>query len=1151
MIITVNNTNDAGAGSLRDAIARAQSGDTIQFDSALANQTIRLTSGQIDIGLGKNLIIDGAGASNLTISGNNASRIFYLNSGIAAATNLTVKNLTLADGYTNERGGAISTTHRGVLTVENVTFRNNVADKGGGAIFSEYEGSLTVLGSRFDANVAVAGNDERGAGAIAFWGPGPLTVRDSDFTNNRGIVGGAINSLNGKLTIENSRFINNDTTAGYYADGQPNPFLRGYGGAIYTDRASASNEPAGTIRITNSVFEGNKGRGGGGAAHLYTGNQDNVIVEGSVFRNNSVQGIIDRNGNRVAGTEPGNGGALNQMSNGANQGFVLRNTSFVGNTAANQGGGLWVMDAPTTITNSTFSGNQAPDANVGYGGGLALYAPTTIVNSTIANNTAGWSAGGVLAAGSNPVTVQNTIFYGNTASNPYGIQFQTSRQLTDLGGNIQWPPKGTNLGNDFNATNNITLADPLLGTLQQVNNTYVYPLLAGSPAINAGVTAGAPTIDELGTTRDTQPDIGAFEFGGTLPPPPALGELQIGNVTIAEGSTGSQNATFTVNLSAASTEAVTVNYATADNTALAGSDYTSTAGVLTFAPGETSQTISVPIVGDTVVEPDEAFFVNLSNPTNATIKTAQGTGSITNDDIASTPPPVLPGLTIADATLVEGNSGTTNAVFTVSLSAASTEPITVSYATADSAATAGSDYTAVSDQLTFAPGETSQTISVPIVGDTVVEPDETFFINLSNPTNATIATAQGIGTITNDDLATTPSPLPGLSISNVSIVEGNSGTTNAVFTVSLSAASTEPITVGYATADSAATAGSDYTAVSDQLTFAPGETNGTIQVPIVGDGLIEPDETFFVNLTNPTNATITTAQGIGTITNDDLETTPPPSLGLSIADVTLMEGDRGTTNAVFTVSLSAPSDQLVTVDYATADSNALANSDYQPVNGTLNFNPGETSQTLSIPVLGDRRTEIDEAFRVNLTNPTNAALTNDHAIGTIQNDDVAMLRIRNVSIKEGNSGTKNAVFKVSLTGPVSQPVTVDYMTENGSAISGQDYTAMNGQLTFSPGQTEQTLTVAITGDTVFEPKEVFYVKLSNATNATIRDASATGIIRNDDRLQVDLPQINGASGRWFTNSLFNSGATVVNSTLADSPQSSSAMDLSQRPVPRF
>jgi predicted outer membrane repeat protein len=158
-ILTVSTTANSGAGSLREAIASARSGDTIQFAASLANQTITLNS-QIAIDVGKNLIIDGAGATNLTISGNNASRIFQLNSNSATPTRLTVKNLTLANGYTAEQGGAINTTHQGALTIENVSFNNNVADKGGGAIFSAFEGSLTVTNSRFDGNKAIAGNDE-------------------------------------------------------------------------------------------------------------------------------------------------------------------------------------------------------------------------------------------------------------------------------------------------------------------------------------------------------------------------------------------------------------------------------------------------------------------------------------------------------------------------------------------------------------------------------------------------------------------------------------------------------------------------------------------------------------------------------------------------------------------------------------------------------------------------------------------------------------------------------------------------------------------------------------------------------------------------------------------------------------------------------
>lgn len=509
-ILTVTSAADSGAGSLRAAIAAAQSGDTIRFSSALANQTITLAS-QLEISAGKALTIDGGNAPNLSISGNNQTRILLINSSSATPTRVAISNLNLINGYTSDRGGAISTTHQTALTINGVSFSNNVADRGGGAIFSAFEGTLTVNNSQFTNNRAIAANDERGAGAIAFWGPRALTVTNSDFIGNRGINGGAINSLNGKLTVDNSRFINNDTLSAAYNASQPNPDLRGNGGAIYTDRASSTSEPSGTIRITNSEFTGNQGRGEGGAAYLYTGAQDNVILDSNLFRNNQVTALPNTG-------KTGNGGAVTIMSNDLNRGVLIQDTTFASNTAGGQGGGLWMMGAPTTITNSTFSGNRVTgtgSSNVG--GGMTVYGPTTIVNSTIANNDAGWVGGGLSAGSFNgqPVTVsaKNTIFYNNTARNPWNIQDHTSRQLTDQGGNIQWPPKQTNLGNDYNVSAQVRLVDPRLGPLQDNGGgVLTHALLPGSPAINTGLGGNIPSTDQRGTLRVGAPDVGAFEF---------------------------------------------------------------------------------------------------------------------------------------------------------------------------------------------------------------------------------------------------------------------------------------------------------------------------------------------------------------------------------------------------------------------------------------------------------------------------------------------------------------------------------------------------------------------------------------------------------------------------------------------------------------
>jgi Calx-beta domain-containing protein len=338
-----------------------------------------------------------------------------------------------------------------------------------------------------------------------------------------------------------------------------------------------------------------------------------------------------------------------------------------------------------------------------------------------------------------------------------------------------------------------------------------------------------------------------------------------------------------------------------------------------------------------------------------------------------------PAIAINDVSVAEGNSGTTPAVFTVGLSSASAETVTVGYATADGTATvAANDYLSASGTLTFAPGQTTKTVSVLVKGDTVNEADETFVVNLSQPVNATISRSQGQATILNND-----GLLPALSINDVSIAEGNTGTRNAVFTVTLAPSSGQTIIVAYATADGTATvAGNDYQSASGTLTFAPGQTTKTITVVVKGDTLNEADETFFVNLSNPVNATVTKGQGVGAILNDDAL----PKL--SIKDVSVTEGNIGTTAAVFTVTLTPASGRIVSVNYATADGTAkAAGNDYLPTTGTLTFAPGETSKAIAVTVIGDTVKEGNETFFVNLGAAVHATIQRSQGRGTIGNDD--------------------------------------------------------------------------------------------------------------------------------------------------------------------
>jgi len=332
--------------------------------------------------------------------------------------------------------------------------------------------------------------------------------------------------------------------------------------------------------------------------------------------------------------------------------------------------------------------------------------------------------------------------------------------------------------------------------------------------------------------------------------------LSIGDDTVIEGNEGTTNAVFTVALSNPSSRTVTVDYASADGTAISGADYVAVSGSLTFAPGETNKTIVAPVSGDALDEEDESFSVQLLNATNAVVGVVGGVGVIIDDD-------GTPVLSIADATVFEGNEGVTNLVLTVILSGASSRTVTVDYASANGTAIASADYIAVSGSLTFAPGATSKTIIVPVSGDTVDEEDETFAVTLANATNAVIADAAATGTIVDDDLP------PSLSIGDVTVVEGNEGATNVAFRITLSAASEKVVTVNLATANGTAIAPGDYATTTAMLTFAPGETSKSVLVPVNGDVADEEDETFNVALTAPVNATITRAQGVGAIIDDD------------------------------------------------------------------------------------------------------------------------------------------------------------------------------------------------------------------------------------------------------------------------------------------
>ncbi|MEO2017537.1 MAG: Calx-beta domain-containing protein, partial [Fuerstiella sp.] len=349
-----------------------------------------------------------------------------------------------------------------------------------------------------------------------------------------------------------------------------------------------------------------------------------------------------------------------------------------------------------------------------------------------------------------------------------------------------------------------------------------------------------------------------------------MSPVPVVSISNAAAVTEGGDSVFDVTLSAAPSSTVTVNYSTASgvdpNGADSGTDFTAvTNQSLTFTPGGSlTQQISISTIDDAVNESAEEFGVTLSNASGATIGTAQATGTINDNDDA------LPTVSISNATAVtEGG----DSIFTVSLSAASTNTVTVNYSTADeqgpNGATGGNDFVAESDKtLTFTPGGSlTQQIAISTIDDVTSENTETFTVALSNPSGATLSGSPGTGTINDNDSV----PLPTLSISDApTVTEGS----NSVFTVTLSANPTSAVTVNFATSPTGpnpATSGSDFVAQSSSLTFSPGGSlTQQISVSTIDDVSVESSETLQVALNTAVGATISTASAIGTIDDNDV-----------------------------------------------------------------------------------------------------------------------------------------------------------------------------------------------------------------------------------------------------------------------------------------
>ena len=595
---------------------------------------------------------------------------------------------------------------------------------------------------------------------------------------------------------------------------------------------------------------------------------------------------------------------------------------------------------------------------------------------------------------------------------------------------------------------------------------------------------------------------------------------------VGEGAVGEGGKVyFIIELSAVSTQAVTVEWRTADDTsvgahqAIAGTDYTAVtpARTATIAAGATSVMVTVQTIQDSLVEGKETFRVMLQNPTNATLGDAVGTGTILDDD-----EPPLPAVSVGDATVAEGGT----AQFTITLSAVSTQAVMVEWRTADDTSTvahraiAGTDYTAVTSArtATIAAGATSVTVEVQTTQDSLDEENETFLVTLQNPANATLGDATGTATITDDDAS------PQVSVSDAaSVVEGNNPavTTDMTFTVSLSRVTSKQVTVPFTLGGTAAE-GSDYTApASLAVTVPPMTTGANIVVAVTGDTVKEDDETIVVTLGTPTNATLSTAVGAGTgtgiIKDDEAEKQIDADVTLRLSPPIIPENGGSKGASYVTATLSEPLTEDVTLQLdATAVAPAGAGEFVLSQNRRLVIKAGTTESAgiVTITAVDDDVVTSDKIIEISavVVHPPRLQAP-DSAELTIIDDDLPVTPLATVGYERsaytlGEDGRID--IGVVMSAAQASEVVVRYnlhapspilggssdVIAKGDGLAGADYA---GEIVFAAGETRRVLKLYGVDNDIVEADEEVTLGLWVHTGDVKAGAPATVTLTDDDR----------------------------------------------------
>jgi uncharacterized delta-60 repeat protein/uncharacterized repeat protein (TIGR01451 family) len=551
------------------------------------------------------------------------------------------------------------------------------------------------------------------------------------------------------------------------------------------------------------------------------------------------------------------------------------------------------------------------------------------------------------------------------------------------------------------------------------------------------------------------------------------------------------NALVTVRRKGGTLGQVSVDYQTTlDGSAKANADYVPSKGTLTFQEGETFQTFLVPLIDNNQVTGDLTVNLVLSNFVGAQIGN-QPTATIVIQNNDSEIGFSLPGYS------VNKNVSGRSAVITVLRQGATNSLAQVGYLTASITAVTNINYLPVAGVLTFNPGETLKTFAVPVLTNNLVEGDKQVRLILSNPTgNAVLGQASSVLTIVDDNYA------PGIlnfSAGNY-YVDENGG--SAVITVTRTNGSSGIVQVSFATRDGSAIGGQDYASTNGIVAFADGEITKSFLVRIFNDLIMEDDKTLDLLLSNPVGGV-----QLGTLTNSILTVVNNNyiygNIALSAASFTVVEAN---TNLVLTVTRKNGTAGSVKVDYFTTDGTAINSINYKTTKGSLIFADGETTKTVTVPILRDGQVSLaNKTFTFNLQNPVGGATLGyprSSQISIVDTDLMVGFATDTATVRE-DSGKALLNVSRSVGGPAT--MTVDYATADGTGHDGTNYASVSGRLIFSIGEYNKIITVPIINNDLIEGNKTVKVVLSNPSDRAVLGTNVATITILDDDGSLIVP----------------------------------------------